>query len=185
VGLAIEQYAGNSEPPASFPASELPNWYAVYTSANHEKRVAGQMAERSLEHFLPQYASVRRWKDRRVQLDLPLFPGYLFVRLPLRERLRVLEIPGVACLVSFGGWPVPLPDEVVTRLRDGLSGNLRIEPHPFLRAGKRVRLIRGPLAGSEGILLRKKGSVRVVISIELIARSVSVEVDSADVAPVF
>jgi transcription antitermination factor NusG len=182
--LIIEQHADKVELPAAISAYDLLRWYAVYTCANHEKRVAEQMAQRSLEYFLPQYASVRRWKDRHVQLNLPLFPGYVFVRLALRNRLRVLEIPSVACLVSFGGQPAVLPDEVVTRLREGLSGNLRMEPHPYLNVGKRVRLLRGALAGTEGILLRKKGRIRIVMSIELIARSVAVEVDLADIAPV-
>jgi transcription antitermination factor NusG len=182
--LLIDRSADALEVPAKIFGYDRPRWYAVYTSANHEKRVAEQMAQRSVEHFLPQYASVRRWKDRRVQLDLPLFPGYVFVRLALRDRLRVLKIPSVVCLVSFGGQPAALPDEAVAHLRDGLSGNLRIEPHPYLRCGRRVRLLRGALAGVQGILLRKKGRLRVVMSIELIARSVAVEVDLADIAPV-
>src|SRR6266566_9125756 len=85
-------------------------WYAAHTRANHEKRLAEQLAERSVEHFLPLYQCVRRWKDRRVTLQLPLFPGYILVRLPLRGRIRVLQIPGVARLVGFNGGPVPLPD---------------------------------------------------------------------------
>jgi transcription antitermination factor NusG len=184
MALAIEQYADEAELPSAISGFDLPCWYAVYTSANHEKRVAEQMAQRSLEHFLPQYASVRRWKDRRVELSLPLFPGYVFVRLPLRDRLRVLKIPSVVRLVSFGGHPAALPDETMTRLREGLAGGLRAEPHPYLNVGRRVRLQRGALAGAEGILLRRKGRIRVVLSIELIARSVAAEVDLADIAPV-
>src|SRR5262245_54744080 len=84
-------------------------WYAAYTSANHEKRVSAQLGLRGVEHFLPLYASTRRWKDRKVNLEMPLFPGYVFVRMALRDRLRVLQIPGVACLVSFDGRPAPLP----------------------------------------------------------------------------
>jgi transcription antitermination factor NusG len=119
-----------------------------------------------------------------VLLDLPLFPGYVFVRLALRDRLRVLKIPSVVRLVGFGGEPAALPDEIVIRLREGVVGGLRAEPHPYLNVGKRVRLVRGALSGTEGILLRKKGRIRVVVSIELIGRSVSVEVDLADIAPV-
>jgi transcription antitermination factor NusG len=182
--MLIDRSADKVELPAMISGYDRARWYAVYTSANHEKRVAEQMAQRSLEHFLPHYASVRRWKDRRVRLDLPLFPGYVFVRLALRDRLQVLKIPSVVCLVSFGGQPAALPDETVVHLRDGLSGNLRIEPHPYLSCGRRVRILRGALAGAEGILLRKKGRLRVVMSIELIARSVAVEVDLADIAPV-
>jgi transcription antitermination factor NusG len=96
-------------------------WYAAYTTANHEKRVAEQLAVRSVEHFLPQYASVRRWKDRRVRLELPLFPGYVFVRLALRDRLQVLKIPGVAKLVGFNGTPTALPEEEIATLRTSLA----------------------------------------------------------------
>src|SRR5258707_12109730 len=86
-----------------------PQWYALYTRANHEKRVAAELMQRSVENFLPLYSSVRRWKDRRVTLDLPLFPGYVFVRMALRDRLRVVQIPSVGRLVGFGGSPAGLP----------------------------------------------------------------------------
>src|SRR5438876_694608 len=93
------------------------NWYAIYTRAHHEKRVSEQLCERSIEHFLPLYRSVRRWKDRRKELQLPLFPGYVFVKFALRERLRVLQIPSVVRLVSFGGDPAPLREEEIMGLR--------------------------------------------------------------------
>ncbi len=164
-------------------ALAAPHWYAAYTCAQHEKRVAEQLAERTIEHFLPLYASLRRWKDRRVRLELPLFPGYVFVRLALRDRLRVLQVPRVVRLVGFGGLPVALPDEQVELLRAGLSGEMHAEPHPFLTAGRRVRVVHGPLLGMEGILVRKKGVFRVVLSLDLIMRSVAVELDSADLEP--
>jgi transcription antitermination factor NusG len=158
-------------------------WYAVYTCANHEKQVATHLQARAVEHFLPLYASARRWKDRRVQLDLPLFPGYVFVRLSLRDRLRVLQIPSVVRLVGFGGLPAALPDDQVAVLREGLAGQLRAQPHPFLTAGRRVRVIHGPLAGAQGIVRRKKGMVRIILSLDLIMRSVAVELDAADLEP--
>src|SRR5437868_5557729 len=89
---------------------EQPRWYAAYTCANHEKKVSLQFQLRHVEHFLPQFDSVRKWKDRKVRLRMPLFPGYLFVRLPLENRVRALEVPGVARLVGFGGQPLPLED---------------------------------------------------------------------------
>jgi transcription antitermination factor NusG len=158
-----------------------PHWYAVYTCAQHEKRVAAELAARTVEHFLPLYSSVRRWKDRRVTLDLPLFPGYVFVRLALCDRLRVVQIPSVVRLVGFGGLPTALPDTEMEIMRSGLSERLRAEPHPFLTIGRRVRITAGPFAGLEGVLKRKKSNLRVVVSLELIQRSVAVDVDAADV----
>jgi transcription antitermination factor NusG len=161
-----------------------PRWYAAYTCANHEKRVAAELGARDVEHFLPLYSSVRRWKDRRVNLDLPLFPGYVFVRLALRDRLRVVQIPSVVHLVGFGGLPTALPDTEMEIMRSGLSERLRAEPHPFLMEGRRVRVRSGPLAGMRGILLRRKGKARFVISVELIMRSMAVEMDEADLEAV-
>jgi transcription antitermination factor NusG len=158
-------------------------WYAAYTCANHEKRVAKQLEERAVEHFLPLYGSVRCWKDRKVKLELPLFPGYVFVRLALRDRLRVLQTPGVARLVGFGGLPTALPDQEIEAMRDGLKRQLLLEPHPYLTIGRRVRLKSGPLVGLEGILVRRKGLLRLVLSLDLIQRSAAVEVDASDVEP--
>lgn len=159
-------------------------WYAAYTCANHEKRIAEQLQGRAIEHFLPLYEAVHRWKDRRVRLELPLFPGYLFVRLPLAERMRVLELPSVVRLVGFGEHPAALSDEEVNTLRAGLRSGLRAQPHSFLPLGRRARITHGPLSGLEGVLLRRKGNLRVVLSVDLIQRSIVVDVDAADVVPV-
>jgi transcription antitermination factor NusG len=159
------------------------HWYAIRTCSNHEKRVACELGARDIEHFFPVYASVRRWKDRRVTLDSPLFPGYMFVRLALRDRLGVLQIRSVVCLVGFGGIPAALPDEEMGILRAGLSERLRAQPHPFLTVGRRVRITGGPFSGLEGVLERKKNNLRVIVSVELIQRSVALDVDAADVAP--
>ena len=161
-----------------------PRWYATYTSANHEKRVARQLAERGVEHFLPLYQSSRCWKDRRVELELPLFPGYVFVRLALRDRLLVLQVPSVVRLVGFNGTPSPMADQEVDGFRQAFSEGVRAEPHPYLRVGRRVCIIAGPLAGREGILRRWKGALRVVLSLELIQRSILVDVDASTVVPV-
>jgi transcription antitermination factor NusG len=158
-------------------------WYAAYTCANHEKRVREQLEERSVESYLPLYETMRRWKDRTARLQLPLFPGYTFVRIALKDRLRVLEIPSVVRLVGFNGRPAALPEEQIERLKKGLAGGVR--PHPYLAVGRQVRIKGGPLEGQEGILLRKKGNFRVVISIDLIQRSMIVDVDAADIEPVF
>jgi transcription antitermination factor NusG len=159
-------------------------WYAAHTRANHEKRVADQLGRRAVEYFLPLYESVRKWADRRKRLEVPLFPGYIFVRLPLQERLRVLEISSVARLVGFNNVPTALPDDEMEAMRNGLTGQLRVVPHPYLKVGCRVRIIRGPLENCEGILLRNKGDFRVVLSVDLIMRSVAVEVGAEDIVPV-
>jgi transcription antitermination factor NusG len=159
----------------------VPRWYAVYTSANHEKRVAEQLSVRNGEYFLPLYESVRRWKDRRVTLQMPLFPGYVFVRMSLLDRLWVQQIPGVARLVGFDGTPAALPEEEIEALRTSLASGVRTQPHPFLNVGRRVRVKNGPMAGFQGILLQRRGRFRVVISIELIQRAMAVEIDEADV----
>lgn len=161
---------------------QQPHWYALYTCANHEKSVAQQFASRSVEHFLPQYESLRRWKDRKVRLQLPLFPGYLFVHLALRERLGVLQVPGVVRLVGFRGSPVAVPEEDILRVRELLGQGWRAEPHPYLAAGRRARVMRGPLAGMEGIVLRRKNRSRLVLSFALIQRSMAIEIDEADLA---
>jgi len=158
------------------------HWYAAYTCAKHEKRVSTELGMRKVEHFLPLYSSVRRWKDRRVTLDLPLFPGYVFVRLALRDRLRVVQIPSVVRLVGFNGHPAPLPDDEMEALRNGLARGLRVEPHPYLTVGRRVRIVSGPLKGIEGMLVRKKGALRLILSINAIMCAAAVEVDVADVA---
>ena len=165
--------------------SSLRLWYAAYTCANHEKRVAEQLSARSVEHFLPLYESVRRWKDRRVQLQLPLFPGYVFVRLALRDRLQVLEIPSVARLVGFNGTPAALPDAEIEALKAGLESGVRAVPHPYLKVGRRVRIISGPFEGLEGVLIRKKNELRFVISLDLIQRSVLLDIEASSVEPMY
>jgi transcription antitermination factor NusG len=155
-----------------------PLWYAIYANANHEKRVAQQLGQRSIKHLLPLYESVRRWKDRRVRLQMPLFPGYVFVRFALRDRLQVLQIPGVVRLVSFAGQPAPLREEDVHALQSCLSHGSQVEPHPYLQAGRRARVRSGPLQGLEGIVLRRKNRTRFIISIDLIMRSMAVEIET-------
>lgn len=159
------------------------HWYAAYTAARHEKRVAEQLERKRVEYFLPLYETIHRWKDRRARVSLPLFPGYVFVRIPLRDRLQVLEIPSVARIVGFAGVPTPLPDTDIESLRSGL-GHARMEPHPYLKVGRRVRIKSGPFMGMEGILKRKKDNLRLVLSLDLIMRSVVLDIDGAEVEPV-
>ncbi len=160
-----------------------PLWYAAYTSANHEKRVAEQLRERSVDYFLPTYECERRWKDRRVKLQTPLFPGYVFVRVALRDRLRILQTPGIVHLVGFGGHPAPLPQEDIQAIQNCLGQGLRVEPHPYLRVGCRVQVKSGPLQGLEGIIVRRKNWSRFVLLLELLQRAVAIEINAMDLQP--
>lgn len=165
-------------------AADAQQWFAAYTSARHEKTVAEHMAVRDIESFLPLYRTQRLWKNGcKMSLELPLFPSYIFVRISQRERVRVLEVPGIVSIVSTGDKLAPLPDADIEALRASIP-LLKCEPHPYLVIGERVRIKEGSLAGMEGVLLRKKGIVRVVLSLDLIMQSVAVEVDATNVEPV-
>jgi transcription antitermination factor NusG len=158
-------------------------WYVATTAPHHEKWVARQLDGSHIQHFLPLYRSLRRWKDRRKELELPLFPGYLFVRIPLAERLSVLRTPGVVQIVGFQGKPHAVPESEIETLRQSMLHGTSLQPHPYLRIGRRVRVQNGPLAGMEGILVRRKDALRVVLSVDVITRSFAVEVDTADIHP--
>jgi len=161
--------------------SESPSrWFAAYTCSRHEKLVSRQLCERQINCFLPTYQSMRRWKDRRKEVEFPLFPGYVFVRIREAERLRVLQVSGVVQLVMSQGRPAPLDDSEIESLRNGIANGVLPEPHPYLKIGRRVRVKYGPLAGIEGFLVRRKDKFRVVISIDLIMRSIAAEVQVAD-----
>jgi transcription antitermination factor NusG len=168
---------------SAFAHSLAANWFAAYTYSHHEKKIASRFRDREIEFFLPLYAARHRWKNHcAMNLELPLFPNYIFVRIERRQRVRVLEVPGVLSLVGFGPILAPLPDFEVEALRSGV-GQRRIEPHPFLVIGERVRIKRGPMTGIEGVLLRKKNDFRVVLALDVIMRCVAVEVDAEDVEP--
>jgi len=172
--------AGNSaqysSPEAGGPASL--HWYAVQTCSRHEKRVNARLTEQGIDSFLPLYETRNRWKDRSVDVQLPLFPGYIFLHLNLANRLSVLQTSGVVRFVGFGTTATPLPTEEILSLRQGLANSLRPEPHPYLKLGQRALVKSGPLKGIEGVLLRKKNKERFIISLDLIMRSIAVEVDA-------
>jgi transcription antitermination factor NusG len=156
-------------------------WFAVYTTCRHEKRVAHHLVQRDIEHFLPIYRTQHKWKDgSRVMVDLPLFPGYVFVRIDARKRVGVLEVPGVISMIGTGSRPAALPDFEVEALRAGLDP-MRAEPHPLLTVGQRVRIKSGALAGVEGIVIRKKSGFRVVLTLSLLMQSIAIEVNGDDV----
>ena len=169
--------SGSSDEPIQ---NSQPRWYALYTCARHERRVAEQIERRQVSCFLPSYRCVRRWKDRNKELELALFPGYVFVHMSLSNKLKVLQVPGVVRLVSFHGKPAPLPAAEIEALRDRLSGSAKFEPHPYLRAGRKVRVHSGPFQGLEGVIVRRKDRYRLIFSIDLIQRSLAIELDEAD-----
>lgn len=163
-----------------------PQWFAVYTTPRHEKRVDHHLNLRDVEHYLPTYRSQRKWSDgSRVTLELPLFPGYLFVKIRRTERVRVLEVPGVLTIVGGTGCELaPLQETEINALRAGL--HLRnVEPHSLLTVGQRARITSGALAGMEGVVVRKKNTLRIVLTMDLICQSMAVEVDARELEPLY
>ena len=156
-------------------------WCAIYTRHQHEKVIAQVLSLKGLEVFLPLYDSTRRWKDRTVQLSLPLFPCYLFLRGMKDRRLDVVTTPGIVSILSVNGEVAAIPESEIESIRKAIEWGNRVEPHPFLRRGDRVRVISGPLQGLEGILVRRKNLYRLVLSVELLERSAAVEVDVSSV----
>jgi transcription antitermination factor NusG len=157
-------------------------WFAVYTTCRHEKRVALHFEQREIEHFLPLYIARRKWRDgSKVALELPLFPCYIFVRIPRLDRARVLSVPGAHAVVGgTGGEPAPLADSEIDSLRQGVQLGA-IEPHTLLTVGEPVRIRSGAFAGMTGIVSRKKSGFRVVLTLQQIMQSVAVEIGEDDV----
>jgi transcription termination/antitermination protein NusG len=158
-----------------------PLWYVVRTRSRHEKTVRDQLVRRHVETFLPIAERWSRWKDRRKKIAFPLFPGYCFARFSLVDRLRVLNVVGVADLVGIAGRPEPVPDAEVEAIQRLTSTTLQYDPHPFLAEGMDVEVVRGPLAGVRGKLLRKDRVTRLVLSVTLIRQAAVVEIHPGDV----
>jgi transcription antitermination factor NusG len=156
------------------------HWYAAYTLPRHEKIISEQLAQKSVECYLPLYEKLNRWADRTARVQLPLFPGYVFVRISLNERVRVLELPSILRIVGFNGRPAALPDGEIEALQRALATR-KAEPVPYLAVGKRVHIHAGVLEGLEGIIVRRKGNLRIVVSVDSIMRSIAVELEAADV----
>jgi transcription antitermination factor NusG len=166
---------------ATSTVNSRPQWFAAYTIPRHEKHVQELLTERGIENFLPLYRSTRQWKKSSpAVLDLPLFPTYVFVRIEQMARGTVLGMPGVVSIVGSPNKPWPLPDSEMEGLRLGIQTQ-KIEPHPYLRFGERVRIKSGLMCGVEGILIRKKNEFRVVLTLDTIMRSVAVEVNVDDI----
>ena len=154
-------------------------WYAVHTRHQHEKNVARVLANKGFEAFLPLYTAVHRWKDRDKQLVLPLFPCYVFLRSPLERWQPVLTTPGVHSVLGFGGQHSMIPSWEIESIRRMVGSPLKAEPHPYLKCGDRIRVRAGALQGLEGILVRKKSIWKLLVSVEMLQRSVAVEVDAS------
>ena len=155
-------------------------WYALYTRHQHEKTVARALSRKGFETFLPLYACDHRWADRTKEVSLPLFPCYVFVRGRfVGYELQIVSTPGVYAFLLCAGRAAMIPDAEIDGVRRMVEGSLRIEPHPFLKCGDWVRIKCGLLAGLEGILYRKKNLYRLVLSVELLQKSVAVEVDAS------
>lgn len=161
---------------------DLVSWYAIQTRSRHEKVVAEQLWQKGIECFLPLYEKVSRWKDRRKLVSLPLFPGYLFVHANISERkLDILKVPSVVRVVGFSGRAESIDGKQIQAVKELVFREIPVDPHPYLAVGDRVRIVRGPLCGLEGILLEKKGKFRFVLSIDIIRQAVSCEISAADV----
>ncbi len=156
-----------------------PHWYVAYTLLRHEKVVADRLMDQDVETYLPLYSSVRDWNHRRVEVELPLFPGYVFVKMIITDRVRILAHPGVIRLVGFNGNAAALPDGEVEKLRDSLA-YWKAEPYPFLVAGKQVRIKSGSFAGLAGRIIRRKGKMRLIVSLDFIQRAILLEMDAAE-----
>jgi transcription antitermination factor NusG len=154
-------------------------WYALYTRHQHERTVASLLLGKGFQVFLPLYSAVHRWKDRDKQLSLPLYPGYVFLRDRLDRTLQILMTPGVHSIVGTADGPEPIPEFEIDAVRRVIETSWAVEPHPFLRCGDRARVTRGPLEGIEGTLLRKKNALRLVLSVEMLMKSVAVEIDAS------
>jgi transcription antitermination factor NusG len=163
---------------------ENSRWFAVRTASGREKSVATQLQAKGLEEFLPVYRTRRRYSDRTKELELPLFPGYIFCRFDFNNRLPVLIVPGVQMIVGFGKIPTPVPDDEIAALKRVVASGAAHPHDQYLTVGERVRVKEGSLAGVEGILVDVKNSWRIVLSVELLQRSVSVELDRAAIEPV-
>lgn len=160
-----------TEVPAPFP------WYAVRTRSNCEKTTSAVLAGKGYPQYLPFYRVKRRWSDRVVNSELPLFPGYVFCRFDPKQRLPIISTPGVFTIVAFGTEPAAIPDSEIEAIQTLLRSGFAVTPCPFLREGERIRIRRGALENLEGILVKKKNDWRMIISVTMLQRSISVEID--------
>jgi transcription antitermination factor NusG len=164
-------------------ASSQSQWYALRTKSRHEKLVRDQLEKQGIEPLLPTVRRLSQWKDRKKEIEVPLFSGYCFVRFSQQDRLPVQKISGVVEVVGSGNRPEPIPDAEIDALRMLVNSVLPYDSHPYLHEGMAVEVVRGPLQGAHGILMRKDKRHRLVIGVRLIQQAAAVEIDAMDVVP--
>jgi transcription antitermination factor NusG len=167
--------------PADSEPGRTVRWFAVWTRSRHEQVVRAQLDEKQVPAFLPTQTKWSRWKDRRKQIDVPLFPGYVFAQFDPDARLAVLKCTGVVSIVSVNGAPVPVPNEEIESIRTLVTSTLPYDPCPTIKTGTMVEVVHGPLTGVVGRLTRKGTQARLILAVNLIGQGVSVQVDAADV----
>lgn len=159
---------------------ELP-WYAIYTIVRHEKSVNLALAKKDIAAFCPLRKILSSWKDRKKEVDIPLFPGYLFINSSLEKKLDILNTRGVIRILGTNGSPTPVPTEQIEIIKNIIENNLNYDPCHYLSEGKEVVVVKGPLEGTIGKIVERRGECRLIVSVDLIQRSVSIEVDINDV----
>ena len=159
----------------------LPNWYALSTKARHEKKVHSQLLQKGITSYLPLQTIHRRWSDRYKEVQEPVFSCYIFVKIPLKQRLEVLQTDGAVRLVSFNGIPATIPDDQVNAIRTILENNYQIEKVDYLTPGQKIEVIQGPLKGTRGILAEVKNRHRLILRIDSIMQAISFNIDYRDI----
>ncbi len=164
--------------------NQTARWYALRTKSRHEKLVRDQLDKQGIQPLLPTVKRLSQWKDRKKEIEVPLFSGYCFVQLRQEAKLPVQKVSGVVEIVGNGRRPEPIPDEEIEALKQLMASVLPFDPHPYLHEGMMVEVVRGPLQGVQGILLRKERRHRLVLGVHLIQQAAAVEIDVKDVVPV-
>jgi len=169
--------------PTSSSADDL-RWFAVQTRHRHEKKIAERLHQEDIETFLQVHRAIHRWKNGvNAQVEMPLFSGYLFTRIHGAQRILLLRHPGVIAIAASSTSPTPIPDDEIAQIRRAAE-TVKAEPHPYLAVGQRVKIVEGALRGMEGILVRKRSELRVIVSIEIIMRSLAVDVSEFEIEPI-
>lgn len=156
-----------------------PHWHIAYTLPRHEKAVASRLTSQGVESYLPLYSAPRCWNHRQVLADLPLFPGYVFVRMLLSDRIKILSRPGIIRLLNANGDLAIFPDDEMESLRSSLA-IWKATPYPFLTTGKHVRIRSGPFAGLQGTIIRRKGKMRLLVTLDIIQSAMLLELEAAE-----